>query len=164
MVEPMRARADRLELCLEVLDRLEAHATDGLGERQWVTAGRRARDEVAARRRMDGLDGRCATDASASLVQAVRSLAACGQPVGPCMKSLRRAVTDLASGAGLEPVAEGLRLDAGIDEDVAYLMAEHLAEALALSEAPDGSLRPAERRLLGFRWTAIWIRARRTSR
>ena len=155
-----RARADHVELCLDLLERLESLIQAGQGDRQLVAAGGQAMNDVTAAcgGRVHKLaDAHTLADVTSSLVQAVRSVAASGLPVLEHMKSLRLAVSDLANGIGLEPVAEGLHRDSELDQDVAYLMAEHLAEALFLTEGADGSLRRASRYP---RIAALWSKVR----
>ena len=155
-------RADHVDLCLDLLERLESLIQEGQGDRQLVAAGGQAAIDVTAARGDPAhrvADAHKVADVTSSLVQAVRSVAASGLPILEHMKSLRLAVSDLASGVGLEPVAESLHRDSELDPDVAYLLAEHLAEALFLTEGADGSLRGGSRRP---RSAAIWSKVRRT--
>ena len=157
-----RARADHVDLCLDLLERLESLVQEGQGDRQLVAAGGQAVNDVTAARGVGAHKVAAVhkvADMMSSLVQAIRSVAASGLPILEHMKSLRLAVGDLASGVGLEPVAERLHRDSELDQDVAYLMAEHLAEALFLTEGADGSLHRASRYP---RIAAIWSRARHT--
>lgn len=125
---PERERRERrLERCREVLDLLESLHGELERERDLAVAERRVVAQLAQERPRDSALIR---EVTGGIVAALRSALVGGARISSPRALLDPAAEQLAKQVPFESVAEELAGRGGLDEDVAYLMAEQLAEAL----------------------------------